>query len=313
MNSASYSYDASERHLRLIFAPNLAAEPHGREHRTFSHYNPQPSYPSEPSHTTASVPSRFSYCLPPLRGFDISHLRHESASSQHVETSRRPRLRRLAPSISRHSLIRPADLGLPEIAVDPQLLPPIRPPQPLEPPPILPSLIENGERQRPAVRLPDVQPPFRFNPSRPLSHLACIHPSSGQPPRPPQNTSVSPTRRRQRQPPSFLRSHTLLERLMTRRSSNDASGSSHHDEDILEAPLHPSIKVSWHDLPEDDKYCTICYNEYESKSEGFCNEDIYEEAVKVFNCQHIFGHKCLQKWLKGKNTCPCCREGVFIY
>ncbi len=48
----------------------------------------------------------------------------------------------------------------------------------------------------------------------------------------------------------------------------------------------------------------ICYNEYETVSpEGFS-----ETPTRLPNCKHVFGNRCIRKWLQDSDTCPYCRN-----
>lgn len=56
------------------------------------------------------------------------------------------------------------------------------------------------------------------------------------------------------------------------------------------------------DLKEDEADCPICYRDYytsDSQSES-------EDAVKI-ECGHVYGRRCLDKWIQENDTCPTCR------
>ena len=50
--------------------------------------------------------------------------------------------------------------------------------------------------------------------------------------------------------------------------------------------------------------CTICYNDYCSKSP----EGTVEHAVRIPGCDHVFGHLCVRRWLEDSDCCPYCRH-----
>lgn len=198
MDPTRYRYDSPERQSRSYLSTDPAIEPVslGPPYSQLLHQ-------SENFYTPTSAPDSLGYQLLPIRGFDLSHLRQQNSSPQYIETrtpfsspgtfenSRGPRLRRLAPSIGTHTLIRPTDnFGLPRITVDSQLLLP--PPQPPRLPLLLPSLRDYDQRQRPTdMQLSNVQTPFNFRPFQPLSHLACVYPFSNPPPTRPRDTCAS--------------------------------------------------------------------------------------------------------------------------
>lgn len=53
------------------------------------------------------------------------------------------------------------------------------------------------------------------------------------------------------------------------------------------------------------------YSELLSKPCGICY-DVLNNPVMEPNCQNVFCAKCLLTWLKGKNTCPLCRNVVSL-
>lgn len=65
-----------------------------------------------------------------------------------------------------------------------------------------------------------------------------------------------------------------------------------------------SIKIS--DLPQSDRVCVICYNDY-----GVQNpEGINEAPLRLPKCKHVFGDHCIKKWFEENDTCPYCRDKV---
>ncbi|KAL2052003.1 hypothetical protein ABVK25_007695 [Lepraria finkii] len=62
------------------------------------------------------------------------------------------------------------------------------------------------------------------------------------------------------------------------------------------------------DLSEESRYCLICKDSYVGEEE--C------EGPVMLDCRHVFGHRCLEKWLSPydfdpKRTCPMCRAVLF--
>tara|TARA_Y100001933_G_C18746327_1_gene458008 strand:- start:97 stop:351 length:255 start_codon:yes stop_codon:yes gene_type:complete len=45
-------------------------------------------------------------------------------------------------------------------------------------------------------------------------------------------------------------------------------------------------------------YCPICFED--------------KQNTQKLDCEHTFCKKCIDTWLKGHNTCPCCRENTYI-
>ncbi|KAK2590084.1 hypothetical protein QQS21_012237 [Conoideocrella luteorostrata] len=63
-----------------------------------------------------------------------------------------------------------------------------------------------------------------------------------------------------------------------------------------------SIDVSA--LPENEKTCVICYNDYGVASP----EGVNEAPLRIPSCKHIFGDHCIKKWLEDSDSCPYCRS-----
>ncbi|KHN95262.1 RING-finger domain containing protein [Metarhizium album ARSEF 1941] len=57
-------------------------------------------------------------------------------------------------------------------------------------------------------------------------------------------------------------------------------------------------------LPESERTCVICYNEYGVASP----EGINEAPIRLPQCKHIFGDHCIKKWLEDSDSCPYCRS-----
>lgn len=62
--------------------------------------------------------------------------------------------------------------------------------------------------------------------------------------------------------------------------------------------------VKLEELEKADCTCIICYNEF-----GIANpEGITELPLRLPKCKHIFGEKCIKKWLEDSDSCPYCRD-----
>ncbi|GAP90266.2 putative zinc finger protein atl6 [Rosellinia necatrix] len=60
------------------------------------------------------------------------------------------------------------------------------------------------------------------------------------------------------------------------------------------------------DLPESERTCVICYNEF-----GLENpEGINEAPLRLPKCKHVFGDHCIKKWFQESDSCPYCRDKV---
>lgn len=60
------------------------------------------------------------------------------------------------------------------------------------------------------------------------------------------------------------------------------------------------------DLPEEERTCNICYNEFGVETP----EKITETPVRIPGCKHMFGDRCIKTWFEDSNLCPYCREAV---
>ena len=56
------------------------------------------------------------------------------------------------------------------------------------------------------------------------------------------------------------------------------------------------------DLKEDEIDCPICYRDYYTGN----SENESEDAVRI-GCGHVYGRRCLDKWIQENDTCPTCR------
>lgn len=61
------------------------------------------------------------------------------------------------------------------------------------------------------------------------------------------------------------------------------------------------------DLEEDAKECPICYRDYYTGDA----ENEMETPVKI-QCGHVYGSKCLDKWIQENDSCPTCRAKLDI-
>ena len=71
-------------------------------------------------------------------------------------------------------------------------------------------------------------------------------------------------------------------------------------------------------IPQEDRSCQICHNEYRTDIEECCLDGFYrtsdnlekhggQEIPLRLPCNHHFGRACLRKWMASSNTCPLCR------
>ncbi|KAH9908718.1 hypothetical protein F4778DRAFT_360672 [Xylariomycetidae sp. FL2044] len=65
-----------------------------------------------------------------------------------------------------------------------------------------------------------------------------------------------------------------------------------------------SVDIS--ELPESERTCVICYNDF-----GVANpEGINEAPLRLPKCKHVFGDHCIKKWFEESDSCPYCRDKV---
>ncbi|XEU98568.1 hypothetical protein FSHL1_003855 [Fusarium sambucinum] len=62
--------------------------------------------------------------------------------------------------------------------------------------------------------------------------------------------------------------------------------------------------VELEELPEADRSCVICYNEYCVETP----EGVKEAPLRLPKCGHIFGDHCIKKWFEDSDSCPYCRD-----
>ncbi|KZL87826.1 c3h4 type zinc finger protein [Colletotrichum incanum] len=65
-----------------------------------------------------------------------------------------------------------------------------------------------------------------------------------------------------------------------------------------------SVPIS--DLPESERTCVICYNEFGVETP----EGVKEAPLRLPKCKHVFGDHCIKKWLEDSDSCPYCRDKV---
>ncbi|KAI2624365.1 hypothetical protein GGR54DRAFT_655119 [Hypoxylon sp. NC1633] len=65
-----------------------------------------------------------------------------------------------------------------------------------------------------------------------------------------------------------------------------------------------SVTIS--DLPENERTCVICYNDYGVETP----EGISEAPLRLPKCKHVFGDHCIKKWFEESDSCPYCRDKV---
>ncbi|KAI1089635.1 hypothetical protein F5B19DRAFT_363846 [Rostrohypoxylon terebratum] len=64
--------------------------------------------------------------------------------------------------------------------------------------------------------------------------------------------------------------------------------------------------VSVASLPENERTCVICYNDYGVETP----EGISESPLRLPRCKHVFGDHCIKKWFEESDSCPYCRDRV---
>jgi hypothetical protein len=63
-----------------------------------------------------------------------------------------------------------------------------------------------------------------------------------------------------------------------------------------------TVKIA--DLPENERSCIICYNEFGVENP----EGINEAPLRLPKCKHVFGDHCIKKWFEESDSCPYCRD-----
>ncbi|KAM0260483.1 hypothetical protein ACHAQJ_002715 [Trichoderma viride] len=66
--------------------------------------------------------------------------------------------------------------------------------------------------------------------------------------------------------------------------------------------LLESIKIE--DLPEKERTCVICYNDFGVETP----EGVNESPLRLPKCKHVFGDMCIKRWLEESDSCPYCRD-----
>lgn len=67
--------------------------------------------------------------------------------------------------------------------------------------------------------------------------------------------------------------------------------------------LYSLKEVNVEEIPEPDRLCAICYEDFEVGENAF--------PVIETDCQHRFHRMCIKRWLRLKNVCPLCHRKVF--
>ncbi|GKT98302.1 unnamed protein product [Fusarium langsethiae] len=62
--------------------------------------------------------------------------------------------------------------------------------------------------------------------------------------------------------------------------------------------------VELEELPEADRSCVICYNDYCVETP----EGVKEAPLRLPKCGHVFGDHCIKKWFEDSDSCPYCRD-----
>jgi len=62
----------------------------------------------------------------------------------------------------------------------------------------------------------------------------------------------------------------------------------------------PTFKIMANNLNEDDKQCSICFDDFKTG-----------EEVKALTCLHKFHCNCIEPWLKTNRSCPLCKKDAF--
>ncbi|KAI3398315.1 hypothetical protein diail_9538 [Diaporthe ilicicola] len=57
-------------------------------------------------------------------------------------------------------------------------------------------------------------------------------------------------------------------------------------------------------LPENERTCVICYNDFGVASP----EGVNEHPLRLPKCKHVFGNHCILKWFEDADSCPYCRD-----
>ncbi|KAK5990873.1 hypothetical protein PT974_09148 [Cladobotryum mycophilum] len=70
------------------------------------------------------------------------------------------------------------------------------------------------------------------------------------------------------------------------------------------AALHSLQSVTIEALPENERTCVICYNDYGVQTP----EGINEAPLRLPKCKHVFGDHCIKKWFEDSDSCPYCRD-----
>ncbi|KAH6674055.1 hypothetical protein F5X68DRAFT_235707 [Plectosphaerella plurivora] len=65
-------------------------------------------------------------------------------------------------------------------------------------------------------------------------------------------------------------------------------------------------KLDISSLPETERTCNICYNDFGVETP----EGVTEVPIRIPGCKHVFGSNCIKTWFKDADHCPYCRAKV---
>ncbi len=67
----------------------------------------------------------------------------------------------------------------------------------------------------------------------------------------------------------------------------------------LENLKYPTLKIASKSCSNEQ--CSICLNTY-----------TIPEKIRTLNCGHSFHKRCIDKWLNQNQSCPICRQNIFV-
>ena len=77
--------------------------------------------------------------------------------------------------------------------------------------------------------------------------------------------------------------------------------------DTVQVRIFNLIEVDIRDLDPEDQACSICHEPMQMASAY----DLHDEpGAEIVDCGHVFGLKCILRWLKLQTRCPLCRSTV---
>ena len=60
-------------------------------------------------------------------------------------------------------------------------------------------------------------------------------------------------------------------------------------------------KVSLNDIPDSDKTCSICLEDFSD-----------EKEILILDCKHIYHNECIIEWIYKDTSCPLCRSSSLV-